>query len=346
MITIGDAVKEIQNNISWFVPNEKIVKNQNQLLTETRVGSVSPETIVKICEVYNHFVSYQQMNISEANVNINRILTEEGMVYEAVGYYWLMQTALLPWITPLYSTAATLSGNLVELDGCYDESIAFDIKKYQDYPEMLGRKLRKLEKTYPDYVFLQAGHTDVSKEQFFDKNVIEEIEKAQRAGVQRAQIELPNNGRIKMERRKGINISESSEDPFLWCRNNYKMFLSDCHQFTKDKPFLLIEVGDMERHNMLPVGAYMRLRTLVRRTFFELSKSEEDVSAYDKKMSVGYTVKDTIKYLSSIMFIDKNSGKAYAFINPFAVNKMERVFFEHYGWDYPTIVDDFSCDNY
>ena len=53
-----------------------------------------------------------------------------------------------------------------------------------------------------------------------------------------------------------------------------------------------------------------------------------------------------MKYLSAIMFIDVNSGSSFAFMNPFATNKMKRNYLEYYSWDNQITIDDFGYDSY
>ena len=192
------------------------------------------------------------------------------------------------------------------------------------------------------------SHTKLSSKKLCDSSVFVQANNIDNNNVDCGVLHLPNGGRIRMKRREKVNMSESIFSPFVWCKNNYKFFLDHCHQFVLDKPFVLVEMIDSDSFfESKIISTYMLLRTLVRRTFFELSGSFDKAMAFDDKIfDEKLLVKDAITLLSAIMFIDCKTGRAYVFINPKAKNKVSQQPFEWYRWDNGITIDDFYFDNY
>lgn len=349
-ITIKDICNYMQEQIPVFNSEHYIqaVKKsfKRNILEVNHSGDLLYNKLDNICDVYKRFLADGLMSEKEVVNNLNRIIIEEGMVYEAIGYYWLMKTSMRLMLRPLHINANTCSGEEVVLDGEIENAFAFDIKKFQTFEEIIRPKLSVLEEKYGDYVFFVQGQTDISKDNLWSNAVQQQIERNTREGKSNFTVKLPNSGEVSGQKKQGINCEESNCAPVRWCENNYKFALSHCGQFTTDKAFVQIELFDLKNLSLIDENPYSTLRILTRRLFFELVNDEECSKVYCDKIRDEKRVKDVIQYLSGVWFIDISTGDSWVFLNPFAKHKISQNKFEPYGWDAKITIDDFRHDNY
>jgi len=345
---VSDVMNEIKSRLSWFVPNEKVLSILNCDLKDVNFTLFKlSNNIEKICEVYKSFIEFNKMEQVNCCNNLNRVITDAGMVLEALGYYWINKTSLSVNLKPIVNYSKVLCKNSVDLDGQICDKWFFDIKTLSPYGDSIQSVLNKISKNYEGYVFMLTGRTDLSLDELMNKKVVkqaEEIYKSNKNGV----LKLPNGGIVSMNKKEKCLISESFHNCFIWCENNYKIFLKHCHQFTTDMPYVLIEMYDKNSFpNDCKISTYMLFRTLTRRTFLQLSLCKEAAVDYDNKViDNNLTVADAISFLSAIMFIDFNSGESFVFQNPKAKNKIHFNDFEPYMWDLKLLYDDFQGDIY
>ena len=348
-MTVGDLVLEIQKYCSWFKPNKTLEKKASDNVADINNTVLRLlDKIPGICETYQSFLANKEMSLKICNENLNRVVLEEGMTLEALGYCWIKNTSMGAFMRPIVKTRKTISGNDIDLDGEIDGEFLFDIKSFTPFTQSIQHKLSVLQKKHPQYAFMVTNRTDISSKKLCDASVYAQAKNIDENNADGGILHLPNSGMIMMKKRERVNLSESAFSPFAWCESNYKLFLDHCHQFVLDKPFVLVEMMDSDSFfdNSL-ISTYMLLRTLVRRTFFDLSENTDKAMLFDRKIAdENILVKQAISFLSAIMFIDCRTGRAYAFINPKAKNNVNRQPFEWYSWENRITIDDFYFDNY
>ena len=346
--TIAEVLNVIHAHCSFFNPNSKNIKNKDVVLQEYNIEyNLLIKHIENICSCYSKMVSEEVASEYDANQILNRMISEPGSLYEALGIYWLYKSSLCVSLKTNYSTNQNNSGVTIDLDGIIEGKFAFDIKKFQLYEKLLQPCLARMERNYPNYTFMACGFSDVSKEEFWNKTVETSIESGIKQGRKRFGVKLPNGGVIQVEERQPVNMAESSFSITRWSENTYKFVLSDSNQFTTNMPFIQIEMFDKTWFDGFGESVYMILRIMARRIFFELTKSEEKIQSYCSKIQdEEKTVKNAMEYLSVICFMDVNSGEAWTFINPFAAHKLSIGMLEPYTWDNIMITDNFNYDNY
>ena len=346
--TITEVMNVIQTHCPFFKPNSKNIKNEDVLLKEYNIEyNLLIKHFENICVCYSKMVSEEVTSESDANQILNRMISEPGSLYEALGIYWLHKSSLCIALKTNYSTNQNNSGVKVDLDGIIEGKFAFDIKKFQLYENLIQPCLEEMETKYPNYTFMVCGFSDVNKEKFWNKNVEISIENGIKQGLKRFGVKLPNGGVIQVEERETVNMAESSFSITRWSENTYKFVLSDSNQFTTTMPFMQIEMFDKTRFDSFGESVYMVLRIMARRIFFELTKCEEKIHSYCSKIQdAEKTVKNAMGYLSAICFMDVNSGEAWTFTNPFAAHKLNIGMLEPYTWDNVMIIDNFNYDNY
>ena len=345
--TVKNISDYISSNISGFQPNSIIVANYSTSICDFNFGA---EYLIKyideILDLYSKFISLNIMPLDKCIDNLNRIIKEPGMVLETMGYVRLMNTSIGMNIAAPYSTSNNLSSNLVDLDGILQSKLAFDIKTFRLFDNIIEKKIADLSIKYPSYCFSIIDSTDVCSDNIWDQNVENDLKNKIATG-RGFVLNLPNGGKIGVKIKEQVNISESTFNEFAWIKNNFEFVLHHCNQFTTDLPFVQIEMFDSEK---IFVGEdlFWFFRTLCRRIFFALGKCQEKVKTYcDKIISETLLVKDAIKCLSGIWFMDIHSGKSFVFSNPFANHKLSYSSIEPFTWEKrDTCYDDFLNDNY
>lgn len=346
--TIEEIIAFIQTKCNFFAPNSKNNKNKSATIQNYNFEyNILMNHIENICECYSKLVNDGATSELDANEILNRLISEPGSLFEALGIYWLHETSLCVGLKTNYSTTQNNSGMEIVLDGAIEDNFVFDIKKFQLYERLLQPCLARMENKYLNYTFMTCGFSDVSKEELWNKTVESKIDNGISQGLKKFGVKLPNGGLIQIEERKTVNMSESSFSITRWSENTYKFVLSDSNQFTTNMPFMQIEMFDKTWFEGLGENIYMSLRIMARRIFFELTQSDEKINSYCSKIQdTEKTVKSAMEHLSAICFMDINSGDAWTFINPFAEHKITIRMLEPYTWDKMMIIDNFRYDIY
>ena len=164
--TIAEVMNVIHAHCSFFNPNSKNIKNKDVVLQEYNIEyNLLIKHIENICSCYSKMVSEEVVSESDANQILNRMISEPGSLYEALGIYWLYKSSLCVSLKTNYSTNQNNSGVTIDLDGIIEGKFAFDIKKFQLYEKLLQPCLARMERNYPNYTFMAYGFSDVSKEE-------------------------------------------------------------------------------------------------------------------------------------------------------------------------------------
>lgn len=346
---VSEVVDFIKQECTFFNESEETKKAS---LIAIDKYSEAPDILLnfldRICECYSLFVKQRIIEQKEAVKNLNSIIKKSGMLYEAIAYYWMSKTTLISQFTAVYQTSENVSSKNVDLDGCIDNKLAFDIKTFQFYGEMIDNKLNELREKYQGYVFLLTGDTAIDRKQFWDGSAERTIQDNINNGKEHFIVELPNGGCISVEKRKSICMSTSFLNSIKWCENMSKFPLARSNQFTTKMPFMQIEVFDKDKLPTIENSIYLTLRILARRIFFESEKNENKIKEFCKKIdNEDLTVSQALKCLSAICFMDINTGDSWFFSNPFATNIFPYNIYEHYKCDHPSsYFDNFCYDNY
>lgn len=157
----------------------------------------------------------------------------------------------------------------------------------------------------------------------------------------------------------GVNIGESSYNPFRHAAENKNLFLKRyAAKFSKRKPTFIVMVYFPWFKEVISDFCDMNkifYRTIARRTFCQYLHSNSKMSMLNNAYSNTTTIRKLSKYLSGIIFIEdlsikKDSYNIYIYINPNAKYKLRhsmKIYFDElFRRATSSEYDDFEYDNY
>lgn len=294
------------------------------------------QRIIRFMKYYYRKKIINKKRIKSWLINLFSANNFYGQYCELMAYAWMyeMEIKFIPQI--MVDSSELLNKEKVELDGCIDKKeIYFDIKAFgiQFYArEIFRRKLQEHFKGKIVYIegLRDSSYKDISKYAFEAmKQIVACLEKNQSYYIEglRWNIKMLDIGKDNINLVKERQQKEF--DPYRFARENKFFCIRKASQFTINKPFILICSFSDSFNNFYDKGNLLNtntaLRALARRTFMELNKCNKKAIRFDGRLEQNMAVKDVVKYISGIIFINFNSGMSRIFLNPYAKNKVEKI---------------------
>ena len=153
----------------------------------------------------------------------------------------------------------------------------------------------------------------------------------------------------------------SSFNPYKWAKENETYFIKHCSQLCKDRPFLIICPFDEYVTHTFTGGFAdiigIAFRSLARRMFMGLRRSECKLRDYDGKADDSVKVSEAVDLISGIVFLnvnkphDQKDKSVWIYINPNANAKNPIPSYQlnqltSFRSNPSVTFDDFMFDNY
>ncbi|WBW94691.1 hypothetical protein [Oceanirhabdus sp. W0125-5] len=318
------------------------------------------QRIIKFMKYYYRKKIVNKKKIKSWLLNLFSANNFYGQYCELMAYVWMFEMKIKFTPQVMIDSEELLNKKRVELDGVIDKKeIYFDIKSFgiQFYArEIFRRKLQEQFKGKIVYIegLRDSSYKDISKYAFDSmKDIVEALEKKHsyfieglRWNIRILDIGKDNIKLVKKRQRKEF-------DPYRFARENKFFCIRKASQFTINKPFILICSFSDSFNNFYDKGNLKNtntaLRALARRTFMELNKCNKKAIRFDGRLDDNLLVKDVVKYISALIFINFNSGMSRIFLNPYGQNKIKKsdIFDIINGNRYTDFeIDDFEYDIY
>lgn len=226
-----------------------------------------------------------------------------------------------------------------------------------------GSAIKKAEED-PDYCIMISGEVDLSsqkmgellaKKQDIYTKLFSEANKFFTDFIYRlVDCDLEIRAHYNKLGRVNFHTSISEFNVDKWAMMNETQVLSHCSQFCRNHPYFLIYPYDREKARYLSfddLSLFYALRTLMRRSFINLRKDEQNINCYDGKAVNDMKVCEAIGKLSGVFFLDVteeyqyNKTNAILYLNPNADNPMKSSQVEFFRISGVTVYD-FFYDNY
>lgn len=330
------------------LPSKEIKDYNMEMLPNMYNVFCSEDKINQVINIIEYLHSEKEADVKKIVKELLSNKTFDGQYLELQTYKWLRDCN----VEFMYQIEVqTITSSKVKLDGRFNvKKIHFDIKAF-GLGENIARVLKqKLEEEFPEFIFLVEGRMDqdykVLEKKVLSK-IYEHIHKIDTSKKPSVYNIKDTEWTIRWhERKTGVYMEQGSYNPYKWAENNENFFLKNVTQYTPETPFILI--CTMPETN-LPFNEEIGLRSLARRAFCHLHKTEvsKRASEYDK-IQQKYQNHIT-RYLSGIFFLDLRCKKAYMYLNPNAINKVNGMDLDRiFNCNIPAIgvIDDFEYDNY
>jgi hypothetical protein len=312
-----------------------------------------------IAKAIQELVTGKYLVDSDARNILRRLMHREtyAALSELLCYYWLIRHVGKIEIPFKAFANETLCANDVILDGriIYGNT-SFDVKAFGLNGLLAMRLKEKLEENIPGKEVYVEESWDIPQEEFGKlisdaPNIANEL---RQMGVLRI-----GPIQLRIDEPKSITISGRLVEPYQLARDNVLCPFKDAHQFTTNRPFLLIFIIH-PWFNYFGIGNDFNgvdtccTRSLARRAFMELDKSKRLLAEICPKANSRVSLSDASLNLSGILFLNMRLEHtassigflpSWLYVNPRANQPLPPHLINLFRSEHIN-VDDFMYDNY
>ncbi|WP_273322066.1 hypothetical protein [Vallitalea guaymasensis] len=348
-LDLGDKVKK---------KNTKLLNDGYQDLYNFYNDNISQDNIIKFLKTEE---KYDKI-IRKWLVDLLSLKGFCGTYCELMTYYWLKKNKCNFKPQVWLDKDRVINKNGCCIDGRIDntwQQISFDIKSFGIQFRMIEELKRKIQPYFENKFIQIDGIVDFDFNRYQnhlknlypknnkkdDKSIISKLKKDN-------YIKLDDIGiSIGIQNFERFSVSVKEIDGYRFAMENSHYVIKNLSQFTVKEPFILIcsfsKYNNRFLHDYNDEFIKVTTRALARRAFVEYFKSEQLASNFDKNIKDNIKVRDAIKYLSGIIFLNVNKEKSWVYLNPNSQFKLEEHSLNNaLNYTKLEILDDFKYDNY